>query len=134
MKLEIVTPKESLLTKEVEYISIPSKMGEIGILPGHISLISELTSGVLQYRSSGKENKIAIHYGFVEVQNDQITIVADEAETADQIDVKKTKENLKIVESNIQEEIKKLSIDYKKFSEYQIQALKYKTQQKVVSV
>jgi F-type H+-transporting ATPase subunit epsilon len=89
LNLEIVTPQKVLLTTEAEYVTLPGKIGELGILPGHIPLLTTLCSGVLSYRSSGNVGKLAVHFGYAEVRKDHITVLADIAEPADRINIER---------------------------------------------
>ena len=86
LTLEIVTPAKVLLETKADYVPIPGVLGEMGILPGHIPLLSDLKSGVLSYKSGSEEMKYAVHYGYAEIHKDKITILANEAETSDEID------------------------------------------------
>jgi len=90
LNLEIVTPQSTLLSTEAEYVTIPGEIGELGILPGHIPLLTNLQSGVLTYKVGGNEEKVAVHYGYAEVCKDKITILAKTAELKDDIDLERS--------------------------------------------
>ena len=77
MKLEIVTTEETVSTGNVDYVSVNSVDGQIGILPNHISLISELGKGDLMWRDGNKEKDVNIDGGFIEVINNNVTILID---------------------------------------------------------
>jgi len=77
MKLEIVTTEEIVFTGNVDYVSVNSVDGQIGILPNHISLISELHKGNLMWRDGNKEKDVAINGGFIEVMDNNVTILID---------------------------------------------------------
>ena len=77
MNLEIVTTEQTVFTGSVDYISVNSVDGQIGILPNHISLISELDKGKLMLRSDNKENNVTIDGGFIEVIKNNVTILID---------------------------------------------------------
>ena len=77
IKLEIVTSEETVFTGNVDYISVKSVEGQIGILPNHISLISELDNGNLMWRDGNKEDQVNIDGGFIEVYNNSVTILVD---------------------------------------------------------
>ena len=85
LKLEIVTPEKRVLEAEVDSVTIPTASGEVGILPNHAPLISALKPGVL----SG---------GFVEVNSNKVSVLADTAETADEIDLELAKADREIAE------------------------------------
>ena len=77
MKLEIVTTEEIVFTGDVDYVSVNSTDGQIGILPNHISLISELDKGNLMWRDGNKEKDLTIDGGFIEVMDNNVTILID---------------------------------------------------------
>ena len=77
LKLEIVTSEETVFNGNVDYVSAISTDGQIGILPNHISLISELDKGNLMWRDGNKENDVIIDGGFIEVINNSVTILVD---------------------------------------------------------
>ena len=91
LTLEVITPKQVLLETTADYVTIPGSIGELGILAGHIPLLTSLKSGVLRYRSFGAVKKYAVHYGYAEVCNDKITVLAAQAEAGEEIDVEKAK-------------------------------------------
>ena len=101
IKLEIVTPERVLLEAEADTVTIPGIVGELGILPGHIPILSELKSGILLYEEGGKTNQVAIHYGYAQVFKDKITILAKIAELADEIDIQRTKDAHQRAESKL---------------------------------
>ena len=77
LKLEIVTSEETVFDGNVDYVSVISTDGQIGILPNHISLISELDKGNLMWRDGNKENDVIIDGGFIEVIDNSVTILVD---------------------------------------------------------
>ena len=87
LKLEIVTPERRVLDTEVEMVTIPTATGEAGILSNHAPLLSELKAGVLSYSIRGNTDKLAIASGFVEVSGNKVSVLTDEAEAPDEIDV-----------------------------------------------
>jgi F-type H+-transporting ATPase subunit epsilon len=91
IKLEIVTPEKKALSETVDLVTIPTASGEVGILPSHAPLISALHPGILSYTKGNATSKLLISGGFVEVGNDKVSVLADVAENADEIDVEKAK-------------------------------------------
>jgi F-type H+-transporting ATPase subunit epsilon len=86
LKLDIVTPEKKVVDTEADSVTIPTASGEAGILPSHAPLISALKPGVLTYTARGTTEKIAIAGGFVEVTHDRVSVMADAAEAAADID------------------------------------------------
>lgn len=91
-QIEIVTPDKMVVRDVAEEAQIPAKNGYLGILPGHAPLITELAIGELTYRSSGTTTHIALAWGFAEVLPDKVTILAESAERAEDIDVNRAQE------------------------------------------
>ncbi len=89
LQLEIVTPDKMLVREPVDEVQIPGKAGDIGVLPGHAPLITELTIGELAYNQGGKTEHLSVAWGFAEVLPDKVTILAQTAERAQDIDVKR---------------------------------------------
>ncbi len=99
IKFEIVTP-ERVLTKEmVKSITTPTKEGIITILPRHIPLVGILVPGIIEYKKENDEmGMMSVSGGFVEVLRDKVVILADTAERADEIDLKRAEEARKKAE------------------------------------
>jgi F-type H+-transporting ATPase subunit epsilon len=87
IELEIVTPERQVVKERVTEIQVPGRNGFLGILPGHAPLISELAIGEITYVSNGVSNKLFVAWGFVEVLPDKVTILAQSAERAEEVDV-----------------------------------------------
>ena len=87
IQLEIVTPERLVVNTTATEIQIPGKGGELGILPGHAPLITELAVGQISYRSGGEVKRLAVAWGFAEVLPEKVTILAETAEKAEEIDV-----------------------------------------------
>jgi F-type H+-transporting ATPase subunit epsilon len=91
-QLEIVTPEKMVVRDQAEEMQIPGKNGYLGILPGHAPLISELAVGEISYRNGGTTHHLSVAWGFAEVLPDKVTVLAETAERADEIDVKRAQE------------------------------------------
>lgn len=89
IELVVVTPEKQLLRQSAKEVQLPGADGYLGILPGHAPLITELGIGELSYHdASGKESEhLAIIQGFAEVLPDRVTVLAETAEFAEQIDI-----------------------------------------------
>jgi F-type H+-transporting ATPase subunit epsilon len=87
IRLELVTPTRRLIDIEVDEVRLPAALGEMGVLPGHTPLLTSLGTGPLTYTDGGKERAIAVARGFAEVLDDRVTVLADLAEPAEDIDV-----------------------------------------------
>jgi len=90
---EIVTPERVVLREEITQITLPTRAGEITVLPNHIPLVSSLLPGVVQIKKkNGEEEIISISGGFLEVLKDKVVILADTAERAEEIDMSRVEE------------------------------------------
>ena len=93
-QLEIVTPEKLVVRDSAEEAQIPGLNGDLGILPGHAPLITELGAGEISYRSGGQLHRFATAWGFAEILPDKVTVLAETVERADEIDVPRAKESL----------------------------------------
>jgi len=92
LHLEIVTPEKMVVRDSADEVQIPGKNGYLGVLPGHAPLITELSVGEITYRNSGSTHHLAVAWGFAEVLPDKVTILAERAEAASEIDVKRAQQ------------------------------------------
>ena len=86
LTLEIVTPDRALVREEVDEVELPGYEGYFGVLPGHTPLLAMLKVGELWYRRGSEKHFLAIAGGFVEVLPDRVTVLAQIAERAQDID------------------------------------------------
>src|SRR5262247_2114008 len=91
IQLEVVTPERRVLAESVDMVTVPGLGGELGILPGHTPLISQLQTGVLTYVQEGKSSSLHVSGGFVEVRDDHVSVLAEVAERPDEIDAARAK-------------------------------------------
>jgi F-type H+-transporting ATPase subunit epsilon len=103
IELIIVSPQRQLLREKVASVQLPGASGELGILPGHAPLITELGNGELSYKSSGGGAPVvlAVLSGFAEVLPDRVTVLAETAERPEEIDVERAKEALARAEKRL---------------------------------
>ena len=102
IQLEIVTPERLVVNDKAEYIEIPGKTGYLGVLPGHAPLITELAVGQISYTNAGKTQRLAVAWGFAEVLQNKVTILAETAEKAEEIDTARAETAKKKAEAEIQ--------------------------------
>ena len=86
IQLEVVTPERRVLSESVNAVTVPGRNGEMQILPGHAALISELQTGVLAYNQGGATQQLHVSGGFIEVNNDKVSVLAEIAERPEEID------------------------------------------------
>jgi F-type H+-transporting ATPase subunit epsilon len=103
IELVIVTPERQLLREKTVEVQLPGENGYMGVLPGHAPLITELGIGELSYHdANGKESEhMAIIRGFAEVLSDRVTVLAETAERAEEIDLQRAKDALARAEKRL---------------------------------
>jgi len=92
INFKIATPEQVVFKDEVEQITLPTKMGEITVLPDHIPLIAVLTPGEVFIKKGNVKQAMSVSGGFIEVQAEKVVVLADTAERAEEIDIKRAEE------------------------------------------
>ena len=101
LKVSLVTPVGQVARGDADMVTAPSVCGELGILPDHRSLLADLTQGPVSVRTGGTTDTYAISGGFIEVDRNTVTILAETAEPAAAIDVERSKAALKDAEAKL---------------------------------
>ena len=101
LQLHIVSVDRSLVNETVDEVEIPGADGYFGVLPGHTPLLAVLGAGELWYRQGQEKHYFAIAFGFAEVQPDRVTILAEIAERADEIDLARAESAKKRAEERL---------------------------------
>jgi F-type H+-transporting ATPase subunit epsilon len=102
LRLDIVTVERLVYSEDVDIVVAPGISGEMGILPRHVPLLTALTYGELRVRRGDDEYSFAISGGFMEVQPDQVTVLADTAERAEEIDLERAEAARRRAEESLQ--------------------------------
>jgi F-type H+-transporting ATPase subunit epsilon len=89
LALEIVTPERAIVHEKVDEVQIPGADGYFGVLPGHTPLLASLQVGQLWYRKGSEYTYMSVAFGFAEVLPDRVTILAQIAERAEEIDIER---------------------------------------------
>jgi len=118
-QLEIVTPEKMVVRDVAEEMQIPGKDGYLGILPGHAPLITELAVGEITYLKDSYTHHLSVAWGFAEVLPDKVTILAETAERAEEIDARRAQEAKQRAEShlttcNTEEDFRRTASDLKR--------------------
>jgi len=101
LQLEVVTPERRVVAESVDAVNVPGLGGELGILPGHTPLISQLQTGVLTYTQGGTTHQLHVSGGFVEVKDDTVSVLAEVAERPEEIDAARAKLQRERVEKRL---------------------------------
>ena len=100
--LEVVTPEKLLLSQQVDEVIAPGSEGEFGVLVGHCHFLSTLRIGELRYRIDQETHSMAVLWGFAEVTPTKVTIMAEVAEKAEDIDVERATAKVAEAERRLQ--------------------------------
>jgi F-type H+-transporting ATPase subunit epsilon len=99
--LEIITPEKLALRAEVDEVVLPGLTGELGVLPDHEPLITQLKTGVLTYRQGSAQHRMHVSGGFAEVLGDKVSVLSDIAEKSDEINIERAKAALDRAEKRL---------------------------------
>lgn len=108
--LQIVTPDKMLVRDQVDEVEVPGTEGYFGVLPGHTPLLASLAVGELWYRKGQEKTFLSIAFGFAEVLPERVTILAQLAERAEEIDISRAEEARKRAEARLTQA--KADVDY----------------------
>ncbi|MBS4190095.1 F0F1 ATP synthase subunit epsilon [Bacillus sp. FJAT-49705] len=113
IKVSVVTPDGPVYESDVEMVSTKAQSGELGILHGHIPMVAPLQIGAVRLKNGGKTDLVAVSGGLLEVRPDKVTILAQSAEKADDIDVERAIRAKERAEQRLGEQ-KRDNIDFKR--------------------
>ena len=102
LSVSIVTPDGRVYDHESSFLVVTTKLGQLGILPNHVPIITSLEVDEVRVKHGDSEDKIAVNGGFLEFSNNTATIVADSAERQDDIDVARAESARQRAEASIQ--------------------------------
>lgn len=95
LRLEVITPGGVVFRDEVEYVEAPGVLGYFGVLPGHAPFLGQIRTGHLRYRKEAAEHFLAVNWGFLEVLDDEVIVLAETAERPEDIDLKRAAGSLR---------------------------------------
>ncbi len=102
MRLEIATAERVVYSEDVEILVAPGMDGQLGILPNHAPLLTALQPGEIRVVREGEESYMAVSGGFLEVMANRVTILADTAERAEEIDIARAEEAMQRAQERIE--------------------------------
>jgi len=103
LKLQLVTPYKKVLSQEVDEVTAPGSVGELGLLPGHTPLLTTLKIGELSYKQGSETFHVAVNWGYLEVEEDRVNVLVETAEIADEIDLDRARAALGRAETALKE-------------------------------
>jgi len=101
IKVEIMTPERPLVDQEADQVNFPAADGYMGVLPEHTPLVAELGIGEVTVAVGGQEQRFMVNGGFVQVGPDRVTLMANEAEAAADVDKAAAEADLKQSEEDL---------------------------------
>ena len=105
LKLEIVTPEAQSYSEDVEMVTLPASEGEMGVLPQHVPLVTQIVPGEVIVRKGGQEYFLAVGEGFVEITAERVAIMTDMAIAAENIDAAQAEEARRRAEARLAEKL-----------------------------
>ena len=114
LALEIVTPDRSIVSQQVDEVELPGAEGYFGVLPGHTPLLASLKVGELWYRIGQEKLYLHVAFGFVEVLPDRVTVLAQIAERAEEIDVARAEAAKKRAEERVARVSPQADLDFER--------------------
>ncbi|TMW72170.1 F0F1 ATP synthase subunit epsilon [Alteribacter natronophilus] len=113
MQVNVVTPDGSVYEAEANLVSVKAHEGELGVLPGHIPLVTPLRIGPVRIKKDSKVDLVAVNGGFMEVRRDEVNILAESAELPTDIDVARARAAKERAQRRL-DEAKKDNIDFRR--------------------
>jgi F-type H+-transporting ATPase subunit epsilon len=104
LHLEIVTPDSTVLSEDVEYVGVPGAVGQFGVMRHHIPFLSALAIGSLYFRKGGSNTYVFLSGGFAEVTPDSVSILAESAERAEEIDTQRARQAKERAEERLRQQ------------------------------
>lgn len=101
LELQLVTIEKKIFDEKVEAVYLPTQMGEIGILPNHVSLVTNLAEGEIKIEKNKETLYVVCTGGFAQVSPDKVLVLTDAAEHAEEIDIEKAEEAKKRAEETM---------------------------------
>lgn len=92
LTVDVLTPQAKIFSGEADEVIVPTVTGEIGVLPNHVSLLTQILPGELRVKNSGKTNYFAIMGGYLEVNNNTVNVLGDYAVRAEDIEIAKAEQ------------------------------------------
>ena len=105
LELQIITPETTAYSEQVEMVTLPGIEGQMGILPQHVSLMTQMVPGEIIVRKDGRDYYLAVGEGLVEITPDHVSILTDMAIAAENIDAAKAEEARQRAEARLREKL-----------------------------
>lgn len=110
--LEVVTPERVLVSQEVDMVMAPGSEGEFGVLPDHINFMTSIVPGELRFDYKKKREHLAVSSGFVEVSENKVSVLAQSAEKAGEIDIDRARKSMEKAKDRLSNDKEDKNIDF----------------------
>ena len=101
ISLKVLAPNQNVYEGEAEEVILPSTTGQIGVLPGHISLVTAIDIGVLRLKLNSQWKSIALMGGFAEIDSDEVIVLVNSAEIGSEVNIQKAEDALKAAKTEL---------------------------------
>jgi F-type H+-transporting ATPase subunit epsilon len=105
IRLEIITPQQTVYSEDVDTVRLPGVEGQMGVLPHHVRLMTQMVPGELTVRKNGQEHFLAVGEGLIEIMGSRVAVVTDMAVAAESIDEAKAEEARQRAAAHLREKI-----------------------------
>lgn len=112
IKFKIVTPEKVVYEDEISQLTLPTEAGEITVLPNHLPMVSVLRPGEMIIKKDGQEVPLAVSGGFIQIKKNEIVILADTAERAEEIDEARAEEARLRAQKGLEDIRDREAVDY----------------------
>jgi F-type H+-transporting ATPase subunit epsilon len=102
LHLQVVTPEQAVFSEEVDAVVLPGSEGELGILPGHIPLLTKLDIGEMVVHQEDRQRRFFVVRGFAEILGDRVRVLAEECEGVEEIDIEQARADLREAEQEVE--------------------------------
>ena len=105
LKLEIVTPDGTIYSEDVEMVTLPRVVGQLGVYPQHVPLMTQMVPGEISVHQGARDSYLAVGEGLIEITGDHVAILTDMAVAAEKIDEAKVEEARQRAEARLREKL-----------------------------
>lgn len=102
LHLQVVTPEQAVFSEKVDSVVLPGSEGQLGVLPGHIPLLTKLDIGEMVVHQGDEERSFFVVRGFAEILGDRVRVLAEECEGVEDIDIEQARADLREAEKEVE--------------------------------
>jgi len=102
LHLQVVTPEQAVYSEQVDAVVLPGSEGELGVLPGHVPLLTKLGIGEMVVHREDDRRRFFVSRGFAEILGDRVRVMAEECEGVEEIDIEQARADLREAEEEVE--------------------------------